>query len=370
MIRQPWLVARREILAQARSKSFIVSISLVAVLAFAGSLIASLATGGSDFGGLAGAIGGDDDGETVKVAVVGEMPPGQVEGFELIAASSKDEAEAMLRDSKVEAAVLVPPDPAVPVTVIGLDSEPDNVVNAFTVRPAVELMEPPRVNPVLGMVVTMVCGLLVYMLVAMFGSIAAQNTVVEKQTRVVEILLTAVSARALMAGKVLGNSIMALSQVAVMLVALIAGLLAGGNGQFLSLVSGSMVWFLVFFAVGFVMFSSLLAGTAALVSRIEDVSSAISPVLMILMVPYILVFVQPTNVTLHHIMAYIPFSAPTFMPPLVLTGAVAWWEPVISLVLLLVTTWLAILVGAKIYSSSLLRTGSKIKFREALASKA
>jgi ABC-2 type transport system permease protein len=78
------------------------------------------------------------------------------------------------------------------------------------------------------------------------------------------------------------------------------------------------------------------------------------------------VLVFNNNPTVLAIMSYVPFSAPVGMPMRLFLDTAQWWEPLISLVILLATTGLAILVGARIYSNSLLRTGAKISIKEAL----
>jgi ABC-2 type transport system permease protein len=48
-------------------------------------------------------------------------------------------------------------------------------------------------------------------------------------------------------------------------------------------------------------------------------------------------------------------------------GTAQWWEPVLSLAVLLVSTAFVIMIGARIYENSLLRMGGRVKLREALA---
>ena len=66
------------------------------------------------------------------------------------------------------------------------------------------------------------------------------------------------------------------------------------------------------------------------------------------------------------ILSYIPFSAPVAMPVRLFVGEAQWWEPLVSLVILLAACVAAILVAAKIYENSLLRMGARVKLSEAL----
>jgi ABC-2 type transport system permease protein len=54
------------------------------------------------------------------------------------------------------------------------------------------------------------------------------------------------------------------------------------------------------------------------------------------------------------------------MPMRLFVGEAQWWEPLLSLVILLASCVAAIVIGAKIYENSLLRMGSRVKLSEAL----
>jgi len=69
------------------------------------------------------------------------------------------------------------------------------------------------------------------------------------------------------------------------------------------------------------------------------------------------------------IMSYIPFSAPVGMPMRLYLGIAEWWEPIVSLGILFVTIAVVWWLGARVYEASILRTGGRVKLKEALASK-
>jgi ABC-2 type transport system permease protein len=199
-----------------------------------------------------------------------------------------------------------------------------------------------------------------------FGSTIAQSVVEEKQTRVVELLMSAIPVRALLAGKVIGNSIMAFAQIIVIAVLATVGLLVTGQQLLVTQLGPSVIWFVVFFAVGFVLLAALFAASAALVSRQEDVGSVTSPVTMLVMIPYFLVIFFNNNDLVLTIMSYVPFSAPVGMPMRIFTGDAMWWEPLVSLAIMLATAVLVVAFGSRVYSNSLLRMGSRVKLAEAL----
>jgi ABC-2 type transport system permease protein len=350
-----WLVATREIVARLRSKAFLISTGILLVAAVASVLI----------GGITSA-----NPSLPKVAVVGSASQAveQTKALKAVAADDVEAATKLVRDGDVDAAIVPSTTDSSPlgIEVIALDSAPSDVVTALSVSPTVTLLDPPQQNGLLVYLVALGFGLVFFMSAITFGSTIAQSVVEEKQTRVVEILMSAISVRALLAGKVLGNSIMALAQIVAIGVLVSAGMAVTGQHVLLGDVGASIIWFAVFFAFGFVLLASLYAATASMVSRQEDVGSVTAPVMLLVMIPYFLVIFFNDNPTVLAIMSYVPFSAPVGMPMRVFLGDAAWWEPLVSLAILIVSTLAVILFGSRIYSHSLLRMGARVSFREAL----
>ncbi|MFF2372261.1 ABC transporter permease [Agromyces sp. NPDC058110] len=347
------LVAGREISSRMRSKSFLISTGILMLAVLASVVL------GSVFGGQT---------DVPKVAVIGSASSA-VEGnaaLEPVGVTDQAEGEQLLRDGEVEAIVAPAASDPLGIVVIGLDQAPNDVVQAMAVYPSVELLEPAAVDPGLAYLVAFGFGIVFFMSALTFGSTIASSVVEEKQTRVVEILLSTVSARALLTGKVVGNSVLAFGQILAIAVLALLGLMLTGQRVLLGGLGSSVVWFVVFFAIGFVMLAALFAAAAALVSRVEDVGTVTMPVMMLVMIPYFLVIFFNDNPTVLAIMSYVPFSAPVGMPMRVFLGTAEWWEPILSLVILIATTALAVLLGERIYRNSLLKTGARVKLGEAL----
>ena len=241
-----------------------------------------------------------------------------------------------------------------------------SLVSGLSVSPDVEILEPATTNPLLRYFIAIGFGLVFLMAASTFGGTIAQSVVEEKQTRVVEILLSSISARTLLAGKVIGNTILAMAQILAIAAVATIGLIVTGQNDVLSSLGAPIVWFAVFFLFGFVLLASLFAAAASMVSRQEDVGSTTMPITMLVMAPYILVIVFNDNSLVLTIMSYVPFSAPVGMPMRLFVGEAQWWEPLLSLVILLASCVAAIAIGAKIYANSLLRMGGKVKLAEAL----
>lgn len=351
------LVAEREISSQIRTKSFIISSIITLVLILGGIIVSSLVGGNAT-----------DEPEPSRVAVLpgaSEVVDG-VPTLEGVAVTDRAEAEALVRSGDVDAAVVEDSSAPSGIAVIALDEAPSDVVQALSVAPTVELLEPKPTSDGLRALIGIAFGL-VFMVVALgSGAMIVQNTVQEKQSRVVEILLAAVPARALMAGKILGNSVIGVGNAAAMAAVAALGLALTGQGALLDMLSAPLIWFVVFFLFGFVLVASIFAGGASMVSRQEDTGAIMSPAMMLIMLPYFGVVFFADNTLVMTILSYVPFSAPVAMPLRLFFGEAAWWEPLLSLGLLVVSTLAVITLASKIYTNSLLKMGSRVSLREAL----
>lgn len=351
-----WIIAEREISTKLRSKAFLISTGVLLLLMLGAVVFGSIV---SQVGGLGGAT---------KVAVVAETADRiDAEAFDRVTVADRAAAEQAVLDGDVTAAVVPGGDTPVGLTVLAADSAPVDVIQALSASPAVELLEPMTQNPFLAYLIAIAFGIVFMMSALTFGTTIAQSVVEEKQTRIVEILLATVTARTLLAGKILGNSILALAQVVAIVVISSVGMLATGQDLLLGELGTSLIWFGILFAFGFVLLAALYAALASLVSRQEDVPSATSPVMWLVMIPYIAIIMFNSNPQALAIMSYIPFSAPVGMPMRLYLGAAQWWEPFLSLGILIVTIAVVIRIGARIYASSILRTGKRVKLGEALA---
>ncbi len=348
--RSIWLVAMREVMVRLRSVAFLVSTGLMLVLIL-GSVVVSglLSAGASD----------------PKVAVVhGVTLPADAE-VDAQGVADREAAEQLLRDGEVEAAI-VPDDGPLGFAVLGDDSVPMSVVQALSVAPPVELLNESGTAGFLGYLVAIGFGLVFFLSAMTFGSTIAQSVVGEKQTRVVEILLATIPTRVLLAGKIIGTTILALGQVALLLAIAIIALSVTGQSTLLLGLGMPFIWFGIFFVFGFILLAALFAATGAMVSRQEDIGSTTTPVTMLVMIPYFVTVFLNDNPVVVTIMSYVPFSAPIGMPLRLFLGDAQWWEPLLSLVILLATCAGVIALGARIYENSLLRLGQRVKLGEAL----
>ncbi|MFD5214355.1 ABC transporter permease [Microbacterium sp. NPDC058345] len=348
-----WLVAEREISSKLRSKAFMISTGILLLIALAGVLIGGFASTSPSSDAIAA---------TPQTASVVEALP----NVEVTEVADRAAAERLVLDDEVKAAVVAADDDPLGFVILAKEDAPTSLVMGLSQTPQVEILQPAETNPFVRYLVAIGFGVVFLMAASTFGGTIAQSVVEEKQTRVVELLISAIPTRALLAGKVIGNTVLAMAQIVLLAAIAVVGLIVTGQNALLAGIGAPVLWFGVFFLFGFILLAALYAAAAAMVSRQEDIGATTMPLMMLVMAPYFLVIFFNDNPLVLTIMSYVPFSAPVAMPVRLFVGEAQWWEPVLSLVILLVTCVGAILVGAKIYQNSLLRMGARVKLGEAL----
>ena len=204
---------------------------------------------------------------------------------------------------------------------------------------------------------------LFYISSLLFGIALANSVVEEKQSRLVEILASTISVRQLLAGKIIGSTILAIGQLLLIGAVAVVGLSFTDFSVALPAVTGGIAWFVVFFLVGFLLVSTLYAVAGALASRTEDVQSTSGPATLVVFVVFFgSAFLSGTAEV---VASFVPPTSALIMPIRVVSGEASWWEPVIALVLLALAAG-AVLAGAsRLYRRALLQTSGKLSIRQA-----
>jgi ABC-2 type transport system permease protein len=347
------LVAEREVKTILRLKGFWISFAVIVAGLFALAILPSV-------------FGGDPP----KVAAVGQQAARTLTGTELEVREVADlaAAEELVRSEEVEAAV-VPDTTGQSVTgvrVMALNDPPDDVVVALATTPPVDLLEPSEISSGQRQLSIMVFSLL-FLMFGMGGIAIAQSTVTEKQTRIVEILVSTVPVRALLTGKIAGHTLLTIGQVAVLAVAAPIALSLGGQSELLAAVAPGLGWFVPFLILGFLLLAGLWAVTGSLVSRQEDLGSSMGLLMMLVMGPYFAVMFFNDNASVMTVLSYVPFSAAIAMPVRQFAGEAQGWEAPLSLGLLAVTVVLVVLLAGRLYSGALLQTRGKVSLANAWA---
>lgn len=212
--------------------------------------------------------------------------------------------------------------------------------------------------------VALVFLILFYITAVTFGMSIAQSVVQEKESRVVEILAAAVPIRAMLWGKILGNTVLALAQIVLLALAGIGSLVAVGETELLSAVGPAVGWYVLFFVLGFVALAGLWAVAGSLASRTEDLGSTTMPGQVILFAPYLIAFVAGEGVKT--VVSMLPIVSAMLMPSRIAEGGVPLWQICVGLVVNVIGAVLIVRFASRIYERTLMRTERKIGFGEAL----
>ncbi|TDD49784.1 ABC transporter permease [Kribbella antibiotica] len=382
---RPWLlIAEREVSTKLRDKTFIGSTLVMLAVVLAAVILPALLAGGNNSDKIAVI----DDGGAAVVQRASQTQGGNA--YEPLRVADQDAAEAAVTKTDATAALLPGPDGYV---VIGKDKVDSGVgaalraavaevgmeKNASAVKLTPEqlragtqvsekILEPGPLPGYVSDFVNIGLALVFYMTALGFGMMIAQSVVQEKESRVVEILAASVPIRSLLWGKVLGNTVLALGQIVVIAAASLVGLAATDRLDILSVVAPVAGWFVIFFVLGFVALAGLWAVAGSLATRQEDLGSTTLPGQMILMIPFFFaVFAGPGP---REIASFVPIASSMSMPGRMLTEDVPLWQPLVAIAILLVSTVLIIRVGARLYERTLLKTGHRLGYRQALALKA
>lgn len=212
--------------------------------------------------------------------------------------------------------------------------------------------------------------LLAMLFLLMMTSVSVATGVIEeKGSRIVEILLVAVSPRQLLAGKLLAFGTLGVVQLAVFTVAGFGTAFAIGAADDLPPgTAGVMGAALVGYVFGFLFFGVLAAALASLTSRQEELNGALAPMTAVMTLSYVGAFAAmgDPDSTFSRVLTLIPPVSSMAMPIRMTSGTVAGWELVASIVLMLVAIAAMLALAARVYEGSVLRTGSRIPLPQAI----
>ncbi|GIG54003.1 ABC transporter permease [Demequina activiva] len=380
------VIAGREISVKLHDKGFIASTIVFLVVIVAAVAIPALIGGGTPEYRVGVAPGAEqvvDAAAGLGALPADERPPGVPEA-QVDSVPVEEPQAALESDDSLTAVVSVDGDQA---TIYGRDGVPEELRALITTAgaqatiarvsgeagltdaqldgllappvPDVVLTDPGPDHAVPPELLVLVFGFLFYFAVLTFGMSIAQSVVEEKQSRVVELLVAAVPMRWMLAGKVAGNTVLAIAQVALIVGAGLVGAALTGSSDVVSQALGASGWFLAFFLGGFLMLACLWAVAGSLASRIEDLQSTTLYMQLAVMIPFFSAIFITDDGWLQRVLSYFPLTAPLLMPARMLHGNAAPWEPWAALAIVLATAVVLIGVGARLYSGSVLNTSKR-----------
>lgn len=217
-----------------------------------------------------------------------------------------------------------------------------------------------------------------YMAILLYGQFVAMGVATEKSSRAMEVLITSAKAEHLMFGKVLGAGSAGLLQIVVILGTAFAGYQANqsyfeGNWLVQSIFDmpfAILFYTIVFFVLGFLIYSFLYGAVGSLASKVEDINTSVMPITFLFLIAFFIVVTGMTSGNVDSgimvFASYFPFTSPMAMFTRIAMGNVSLISIMISIVILILTTIGIGILSAKIYRLGVLMYGKPPKITTVL----
>ena len=385
---QVWLLAKREFTERGRSKPFLVTMALIAVVIIAVGPITNALSGGEPDATTVGLVGDQPEEIEDELVLQGMLLGIEIE-VETIAET--DDFSQMLEDDDVDA-VLVDGEELVfydndSTRVTAIVQRSLDVVNTRAVLDDLGLSDEEIASVEEPSTVTVTTieesdtedearkaaaffgAIILYIAIIMFGQFVAMGTVEEKQNRVVEVVLSRVSSWQVLVGKVAGIGLLGLVQLTIIAgAAYISAQLADladidVSGIGLPIIASVLFWFVL----GYTFYAFLYAAVGSTVSRQEDLQGALMLPIALILPGYLLAIaaVENADAVVPRVASLLPMWAPFVMPVRIASGSAQAWEVAVAVIGSVAGALVLVWIGSRVYRGALLRTGTKVKLKDA-----
>ncbi|OMD57367.1 ABC transporter permease [Paenibacillus odorifer] len=229
-------------------------------------------------------------------------------------------------------------------------------------------------TPAINYIIVYAMLMLFFMSIMMTGNMIAAEITSEKSSRIMEILITSASPLAQMFGKVIGVFLVGILQIGIFVAAIVVNLTLPHNATVLAdfdldlgqLNINLLLYGFVLYVLGYFLYALMYAAVGSIVSRTEDLGQAVMPIMMLGFVAfYVPLFsISNADTLVVKIASYVPFTSPLTMLLRIGVGEVAIWQVIVSLLILLVTTFIFGWLAAKIYRTGVLMYGKRPSIKE------
>ena len=206
---------------------------------------------------------------------------------------------------------------------------------------------------------------LIFLGIVGMGQHMISSIIEEKNSRIIEVLLSAISPFELMAGKIAGLAAVGLAVTALWGVAAYGA--ARWQGIQIDIGADLLVYGLVYYILGFVLFSAILAGVGSVCNTIKETQSLMMPVMLVFIIPVIAWprLAQEPNGELARVLSYVPPATPMVMVLRLSSGTDIWpGEVVLSILALIAGVLAAMWAAAKVFRTGILLYGKRPGARE------
>lgn len=238
--------------------------------------------------------------------------------------------------------------------------------NGFRISADKEIKEEGIGNTILSFLFTF----LLYMSLIFTGQMTMSAVIEEKSNKIVEVLLSSVSSRELMTGKIIGTAITALVQMAIWLsplIILISTTWFVLPPEFtLKLSMWHLVFFMINYFIALITFLGLFATVGSIFDNPQDAQSGIWPIMMLIIIPFFIAIGMQTNPEnqIARISSFVPFASLIIMPARITLVDIPLLQLIVSIGINIAVMILIFILAGKIYRVGILITGKKPKWSE------
>ena len=402
-----WLIAKREYLERVRTKAFIFSTILIPLLMGGGIIFEVVTTGHSDSTSHITVVSQDqqlatdlqaelENGKDSKMIIDVISPPGNdtrkvlddeladksLDGYLWITPASQANARptfAYTPRSTHDKATKEAVSAALQTVLLHERLAHQGMVSSDVAS----LMQPVEVDTTQAgknadttssYVATAILFLLMYFVIMLYGMNVARSIIEEKTSRVFEVLLATIRPEEMMAGKMLGVGSVGLTQVGIWLATAIlltstslVSSMAGGNVH-VALSATEIVFFVVYFVLGFLVYASVAAALGAMTNSEQELQQLNMFLVMPLAACFFtapLIFSNPSS-TFSVVISLIPFCTPLLMYLRISLAMPPIWQIGLSIALMCATIYALIWIASRIYRVGILMYGKKPTLPEVL----
>ncbi len=271
---------------------------------------------------------------------------------------------------------------------LGIDDEKRKILKDSRITVSSSNIKDETANAKTAEGIAFACGILIYMILLIYGSQVMMGVMEEKTNRIAEVIVSSVKPFQMMLGKILGIGLVALTQfflwIAFVLIVYNVGKAAGGGGmanamvgnmqQMFSSVDVPLILFCFgfYFLAGFFFYASLYGAIGSAVNEdMREAQSLSFPITMLVIISIALMSTAIANPTSPIAVwaSIIPFSSPIVMMariPFGVPNTVPWWQLGLSMALLILGFIFTVWFAGKIYRTGILMYGKKPSWKEML----
>lgn len=218
-------------------------------------------------------------------------------------------------------------------------------------------------------IVPYIVTLVYYIIILGASSMLLNSLAAEKQNRVIELIVTSAKPMHMLAGKT----------IALGLVGLLQTIFWVGGGYLLLKISGNtfslpigldlppsfLLWAVVFFLLGYALYATIMAGLGALVPSLREAQQASTVVVLPMVVPlvFITVLIEDPNGPISQFLSLFPLTSPVAMMTRLAGGEVEIWQLGVSILLLLVSSYIAVRIAARLFRAQNLLSGQSFHLK-------